>query len=140
MHRRPFLFKACVFVFAASAAVMGVAQAADSKLDSVLARGKLIVGTGSTNAPWHFQGADGKLQGFGDEVNKITSDQKRLRENIEALSKTPEAKTLIERYIAKAGEQETQLEEMEKQRKTMTADKEKLEQELAVEIKNFEVK
>jgi chromosome segregation ATPase len=83
---------------------------------------------------------DGKLQGFGDEVNKITSDQKRLRENIEALSKTPEAKTLIERYIAKAGEQETQLEEMEKQRKTMTADKEKLEQELAVEIKNFEVK
>ena len=83
---------------------------------------------------------DGKLQGFGDEVNKITNDQKRLRENIEALSKTAEAKTLIERYIAKAGEQETQLEEMEKQRKTMTADKDKLEQELAVEIKNFEVK
>jgi hypothetical protein len=22
------------------------------------------VGTGSTNAPWHFQGADGKLQGL----------------------------------------------------------------------------
>jgi len=83
---------------------------------------------------------DGKLEGFGDEVNKITSDQKRLRDNIEALSKTAEAKTLIERYIAKAGEQETQLEDMEKQRKTMSADKEKLEQELAVEIKNFEVK
>ena len=51
MHRRPSLFKACVFVLAASSAVMGMAQAADSKLDSVLARGKLIVGTGSTNAP-----------------------------------------------------------------------------------------
>lgn len=55
MHRRPSMFKACVFLFAATAAAVGVAQAADSKLDSVLARGKLIVGTGSTNAPWHFQ-------------------------------------------------------------------------------------
>ncbi len=71
MHRRPSLFKACVFLFAASAAAVGVAQAADSKLDSVLARGKLIVGTGSTNAPWHFQGADGKLQGFDIDIGHI---------------------------------------------------------------------
>ncbi|POF43507.1 ABC transporter substrate-binding protein [Pseudomonas laurylsulfativorans] len=71
MHRRPSLFKACVFLFAASAAAMGVAQAADSKLDSVLARGKLIVGTGSTNAPWHFQGADGKLQGFDIDIGHM---------------------------------------------------------------------
>ncbi|MDB5997248.1 MAG: fliY 3 [Pseudomonas sp.] len=71
MHRRPSLFKVCVFLFAASAAAMGVAQAADSKLDSVLARGKLIVGTGSTNAPWHFQGADGKLQGFDIDIGHM---------------------------------------------------------------------
>lgn len=71
MHRRPSLFKACVFLFAASAAAMGVAQAADSKLDSVLARGKLIMGTGSTNAPWHFQGADGKLQGFDIDIGHM---------------------------------------------------------------------
>ena len=71
MHRRPSLFKACVFLCAASAAAMGVAQAADSKLDSVLARGKLIVGTGSTNAPWHFQGADGKLQGFDIDIGHM---------------------------------------------------------------------
>ncbi|WLI15095.1 transporter substrate-binding domain-containing protein [Pseudomonas sp. FP603] len=73
MHRRPSLFKACVFLFAASAAVMGVAQAADSKLDSVLTRGKLIVGTGSTNAPWHFQGADGKLQGFDIDIARMVA-------------------------------------------------------------------
>ena len=73
MHRRPSLFKACVFLFAASAAVMGAAQAADSKLDSVLARGKLIVGTGSTNAPWHFQGADGKLQGFDIDIARMVA-------------------------------------------------------------------
>ncbi|VVM96350.1 transporter substrate-binding domain-containing protein [Pseudomonas fluorescens] len=71
MHRRPSLFKTCVFLFAATAAAMGVAQAADSKLDSVLARGKLIVGTGSTNAPWHFQGADGKLQGFDIDIGHM---------------------------------------------------------------------
>lgn len=73
MHRRPSLFKACVFLFAASAAAMGVAHAADNKLDSVLARGKLIVGTGSTNAPWHFQGADGKLQGFDIDIARIVA-------------------------------------------------------------------
>ena len=73
MHRRPSLFKACVFVLAASSAVMGMAQAADSKLDSVLARGKLIVGTGSTNAPWHFQGADGKLQGFDIDIARMVA-------------------------------------------------------------------
>lgn len=73
MHRRPSLFKACVFLFAASAAAMGVAHAADSKLDSVLARGKLIVGTGSTNAPWHFQGADGKLQGFDIDIGRMVA-------------------------------------------------------------------
>jgi len=73
MHRRPSLFKACVFLFAASAAAVGSAQAADSKLDSVLARGKLIVGTGSTNAPWHFQGADGKLQGFDIDIGRMVA-------------------------------------------------------------------
>lgn len=73
MQRRPSLFKACVFLLAASAAAVGVAQAADSKLDSVLARGKLIVGTGSTNAPWHFQGADGKLQGFYIDIARMVA-------------------------------------------------------------------
>ncbi len=80
-----------------------------------------------------------KLEGFDDEVEKIEADQKRLRENIEALSKTPEAKTLIARYIAKANDQETRLETMEKERKSLEAEKERLERELIIEIKNFEV-
>lgn len=81
-----------------------------------------------------------KLTSFDDEVEKIEADQKRLRENIEALAKTPEAKTLIARYIAKAGEQETRLEDMEKERKALTAQVEQLAQQQAVEIKNFEIK
>jgi hypothetical protein len=80
------------------------------------------------------------LKAFEDEVERIEDDQKRLRENIESLSKTAEAKSLIARYIAKAGEQETRLEEMEKERKKITSDKEQLERELAMEIRKFEVK
>ncbi len=78
-----------------------------------------------------------KLNSFSDEVEKIEDDQKRLRENIEALSKTPEAKTLIERYIAKANDQETRLETMEKERQTLETDKQKLEAELANAIRAF---
>ncbi|MEP6903639.1 MAG: hypothetical protein ABJA66_18090, partial [Actinomycetota bacterium] len=83
---------------------------------------------------------EAKLNSFNDEVGKIEADQKRLRENIEALSKTPEAKTLIARYIAKAGEQETRLEDMDKERKTLEAEQEKLENELANEIRAFTIK
>ena len=81
-----------------------------------------------------------KLKAFEDEVARIEADQKRLRENIESLAKTVEAKTLIARYIAKAGEQETRIEEMEKERKTIIADKENLEVQLALEVKLFEIK
>jgi hypothetical protein len=81
-----------------------------------------------------------RLESFDDESEKISDDQKRLRENIESLSKTAEAKALIARYIAKAGEQETRLEEMEKERKTVIAEKEKLERDLAVAITVFEIK
>ncbi|MGK2905545.1 MAG: transporter substrate-binding domain-containing protein [Desulfuromonadales bacterium] len=50
----------------------GVASAeSKSKLDEVLERGKLIVGTGSTNAPWHFIDKDTTLSGFDVDVAKI---------------------------------------------------------------------
>jgi len=80
-----------------------------------------------------------KRESFDDEVEKIEDDQKRLRENIEALSKTPEAKTLIARYIQKASDQETRLEEMEKERKTLDAEQSRLEAELTREIRAFTI-
>lgn len=49
----------------------GAAHAA--KLDDVLARGTLIVGTGSTNAPWHFKDASDTLQGFDVDMAKIVA-------------------------------------------------------------------
>jgi hypothetical protein len=81
-----------------------------------------------------------KLETFEEEVERIEDDQKRLRENIESLAKTAEAKALIARYIAKAGDQETRLEEMDKERKRITAEKDQLERELANEIRTFELK
>ena len=80
-----------------------------------------------------------KLSSFDDEVTKIEDDQKRLRENIEALSKTPEAKTLITRYIAKANEQETRLENMEKERLTLEAEQTRLEAELTTQVRVFTI-
>ncbi|MBE9605114.1 transporter substrate-binding domain-containing protein [Acetobacteraceae bacterium H6797] len=48
------------------------AQAAGkSRLQLIKERGKLIVGTGSTNPPWHFQGADGKLQGMDIDLARL---------------------------------------------------------------------
>ena len=59
-------------VGAAAILAAGVAQAQDaSKLDEVLDRGKLIVGTGSTNAPWHFKDQSDALVGFDIDVAKI---------------------------------------------------------------------
>jgi polar amino acid transport system substrate-binding protein len=58
-------------VLAAAALLGGASAHAAGKLEQVLARGKLVVGTGSTNAPWHFKGADGKLQGFDIDMAKI---------------------------------------------------------------------
>ncbi len=80
-----------------------------------------------------------KLVSYENEIKEITTDQERFRENIEALSKTPEAKTLIARYISKANEQESRLEQIKNEKQKMTNDKEKLERELAIEIKNLEI-
>ena len=87
-----------------------------------------------------INGIDQKLQSFDIEERKIAEDQKRLRENIEALSKTPEAKTLITRYIAKADEQESRIEQMQKERQTLAAQKSQLQSDLANEIRNFQIK
>lgn len=80
-----------------------------------------------------------KLEGLNREVSEISADQMRFRANIESLAKTPDAKQLIARYIAKANEQETRLEVINKERQTLQQEMIQLEREMATEIKNFEV-
>ena len=43
----------------------------NSKLRAVLDRGHVIVGTGSTNAPWHFEDEQGKLVGMDIAMARI---------------------------------------------------------------------
>ena len=41
------------------------------RLEEVLKRGSVIVGTGSTNPPWHFEDEKGELQGFDIEMARL---------------------------------------------------------------------
>ena len=43
------------------------------KLEDILARGKLIVGTGVGNPPWHFRDEKGDMAGFDVDVAKIVA-------------------------------------------------------------------
>ena len=53
-------------------ATEAAAQAAsDSLLPRIIDRGKVIVGTGSTNAPWHFEDDAGKLVGMDVTMGHI---------------------------------------------------------------------
>jgi polar amino acid transport system substrate-binding protein len=45
-----------------------------SKLHDVLERGYLIVGTGSTNVPWHSVNEKGEYDGFDIEMARILGD------------------------------------------------------------------
>ena len=73
--RRDFLKFGAVAAGAVAASAMAqqaAAQApAGSTLRTVLNRGKLIVGTGSTNAPWHFEDDKGQLSGMDITIAQI---------------------------------------------------------------------
>ncbi len=63
---------AAAFVGMAANAEKAAAQAPrESLLRTVISRGKLIVGTGSTNAPWHFEDDKGQLTGMDIAMAKI---------------------------------------------------------------------
>ena len=70
INRRGLLIGGGVGLAAAGLAATMVAKEAaaqsspDSLLRKVLDRGKVRVGTGSTNAPWHFEDEKGKLVGM----------------------------------------------------------------------------
>jgi polar amino acid transport system substrate-binding protein len=61
---------------AALTAIAAPAAMAQEKslLDDILARGKLIVGTGSTNAPWHFKDEQGNLVGFDIDIARMIAN------------------------------------------------------------------
>lgn len=58
-------------------------SAPDSLLRTVLDRGKILVGTGSTNAPWHFEDESGKLVGMDVTMGHILA--KALFDDVDAV-------------------------------------------------------
>jgi len=83
---------------------------------------------------------DVKIERGEKETEEITADQSRLRENIEALTKTNSAKTLIARYISRANEQESRLEKLTTERRALLTEKDALEKQLANAIIDLELK
>jgi polar amino acid transport system substrate-binding protein len=70
MSKLPKIVSAVTAALALAVSFTAAAHA-DSKLQEVLARGKLIVGTGSTNPPWGFQDKSGNLVGFDIDLARI---------------------------------------------------------------------
>jgi hypothetical protein len=78
---------------------------------------------------------DTRLQAIDAEIAEIGEDQTRLRENIETLSQTAEAKQLIARYVAKADQQETRIEQLTKERQTANEERARLQPQLDAAIR-----
>jgi hypothetical protein len=74
--------------------------------------------------------AEARLAAAERETAEIAKDQDRLRENIKALEKTTEGHDLIVRYVAKAQQQETRIEELTKEARTANDERARLQSEL----------
>ena len=83
---------------------------------------------------------DARIAAIDKEIREIGDDQKRLRENIEALTKTAEARQLIARYVSKADEQETRLEQLTKEKQAATAERQQLQSQLDAAIRGLDLK
>ncbi len=82
---------------------------------------------------------DARLQAIATEGAQISEDQKRLRANIDALKNTVEAKQLIARYVAKADEQETRIEQLTRERQTVTDERQRAQAELSTAIRALDL-
>jgi hypothetical protein len=78
---------------------------------------------------------DTRLAAIEAEITEIGADQTRLRENIETLSQTAEAKQLIARYVAKADQQETRIEQLTKERQAAAEERARLQPQLDAAIR-----
>ena len=80
-----------------------------------------------------------QLQETNRQATEIGQDQQRLRENIKILTSTSEAKQLITRYVAKANDQETRLEQIEKDRRKFSEERLRLNAELNAMIRGLSI-
>lgn len=78
---------------------------------------------------------DARDAAIDEEIEEIGKDQERLRENIQALNSTAEARTLIARYVQKADQQETRIEQLTKEKQTIEQERERLQSQLDAAVR-----
>jgi hypothetical protein len=71
------------------------------------------------------------------EINTITKDQERMRENLRALGKTEEEKQLVQRYVGKIAQGEDQLEKLRQEEKKLQEQKNDLQRQLDERVKKL---
>lgn len=79
-------------------------------------------------------GLDRKLQALQIERDTIGQDQQRLRENMKALRGSAEEKQLLQRYTRQLDAQETRLDTLQAEVARLTAERGKMQEELAAII------
>jgi hypothetical protein len=83
--------------------------------------------------------AHARVASIDRETAEIRADQQRLRENIEALAKTPEARQLITRYVQKADQQETRLEQLAGEKQEAERERSRLQAQLDSAIRALDL-
>ena len=71
------------------------------------------------------------------EINTITKDQERMRENLRALGKTEEEKQLVQRYVTKIAQGEDQLERLRQEEKKLQDQRNNLQRQLDERVKKL---
>src|SRR5262249_21988757 len=74
------------------------------------------------------------MESRSNEVEIITHDQARVRENMQALKGTAEEKQLVQRYVKQLNDQETRLDALKKELATLQAQRDKAQADLATFI------
>ena len=79
--------------------------------------------------------AQSRVAAVDQETAEIGADQRRLRENISALTQTAEARQLIARYVQKADQQETRLEQLAREKQAALEEYSRLQTQLEAALR-----
>ncbi len=71
------------------------------------------------------------------EINTITRDQERMRENLRALGKSEEEKQLVQRYVSRISQGEDRLDTLRQEEKKMKDDREALQRRIDDSIRKL---
>ncbi len=82
---------------------------------------------------------DRQIQSKQNDINQITEDQKRLRENLSALKGSAEERSLAKRYTDELNQQEDRLATLRKDLDTLRQQRETAQQDLANKIESLNI-